>query len=709
MMTLQGHVRCQYGRDSVTVIKCANCGIDNDDDAVFCSSCNHFLEWSEPAESDVARASAPPSRPIAAYPLAHKPIAASPTADKPPADKPPADKPTLPKATPVSQPANLVEVAMASVEAGQRLAQVRDRADLAEHLQGVRTRLAERAVPVAVVGEFKRGKSTLVNALLQTAVCPVDADIVTAVPTVVRYGDEAQATAFVEPADGEGEPRPESVSLDNISEFVSEAGNPGNRRKLRSVEVRLPHLMLRSGLCLVDTPGVGGLDSAQGVITLSALSLAEGMLFLTDASQELTGPELTFLQNALERCSTAACVVSKTDLYPEWRRIVELNQAHLRQAGLDLPVLPVSSFLRLRSRNNPELLAESGFANLVEFIAGSVVKPAEARVADSAARDVEFITGQIGHQLAAERAVLERPNEAPQVVEQLDTARAKTERLVSPTATWQQMLTDGIQDLVAEIEFDLQERLRTVLRDVEVIVDGGDPKDSWPDVEVWLRRQVVTAAVANFDRLGELARDLADRVGTAFELDAEQSSLPGAQAPTESLAALQLASAASLDNANGRLASFLLAGRTATIVPMLLVGTLGHLLLPVVAPLAMVLAAGIGQKVIRDERKRQVAFRRQQAKQAARRYVDEVAFLVGKDSRDALRGTQRQLRDEFQARAGALHRSSETALSAAKRAMELTAADRSIRAAELAREAAEVQRVRERRPSLVGGVATTRG
>ena len=59
------------------------------------------------------------------------------------------------------------------------------------------------------------------------------------------------------------------------------------------------------------------------------------------------------------------------------------------------------------------------------------------------------------------------------------------------------------------------------------------------------------------------------------------------------------------------------------------------------------LAAGIGQKIIRDEKKRQVAHRRQQAKFAARRYVEEVGFIMNKEGRDALRRTQRLLRDDF--------------------------------------------------------------
>ena len=104
--------------------------------------------------------------------------------------------------------------------------------------------------------------------------------------------------------------------MDRLADLVSEAADPSWRRRLRSVEVRLPHRLLKTGLSLVDTPGVGGLDSAHGIVTLGALRTTAGVIFVTDASQELTGPEVDFLRQALERCPAAVCVVTKTDLYP---------------------------------------------------------------------------------------------------------------------------------------------------------------------------------------------------------------------------------------------------------------------------------------------------------------------------------------------------------------------------------------------------------
>ena len=105
------------------------------------------------------------------------------------------------------------------------------------------------------------------------------------------------------------------------------------------------------------------------------------------------------------------------------------------------------------------------------------------------------------------------------------------------------------------------------------------------------------------------------------------------------------------------------------------------------------LAAGIGQKIIRDEKKRQVAYRRQQAKFAARKFVEEVGFIMNKESRDALRRTQRFLRDDFQLRATTLHQSSSSALQDAQRAMALSGAERMRRISHLAAQTEQLRQV----------------
>jgi hypothetical protein len=257
------------------------------------------------------------------------------------------------------------------------------------------------------------------------------------------------------------------------------------------------------------------------------------------------------------------------------------------------------------------------------------------------------------------------------------------------------------------VEHDLQGRLRTVLRDVEGIIDAGDPKNAWGDIEVWLRRHVVAAAVTNYDTLAERTTQLAEDVSQRFNLDAGGPVVFDTQAPRADVSEVNLAAVESLSAPGGRFGPMMLATRSAMFVPMALFGVAGSLLgisALIAAPVSVVLAAGIGQKIIRDEKKRQIAHRRQQAKMAARRYVEEVGFIMNKESRDALRRTQRLLRDDFQMRALSLHRSSSNALGAARQAMALSGPERDARVSQLASEAAQLRKVDAQLASLVPAV-----
>ncbi|MDN8949252.1 Isoniazid-inducible protein iniA, partial [Staphylococcus aureus] len=90
-------------------------------------------------------------------------------------------------------------------------------------------------------------------------------------------------------------------------------------------------------LRLVDSPGVGGLDSTNALATLAALSSAHAVLLVSDASQEYTEPEVQFLRHAMRVSPNVAAVIAKTDLYPHWREIEQIDRGHLGDVG-EVPV-----------------------------------------------------------------------------------------------------------------------------------------------------------------------------------------------------------------------------------------------------------------------------------------------------------------------------------------------------------------------------------
>ena len=221
-----------------------------------------------------------------------------------------------------------------------------------------------------VVGEFKQGKSKLINALVNAPVCPVDDDIATSVPTVVRHGDPASAAILVPKADPSAATRRTRTPADphrRLAAYVSEQGNPGNGKKLVAAEVYLPRKILAGGLTVIDSPGVGGMGSSHTLTTLTALPTADAMLLVSDASQEYTEPEMRFLRQAMRITPSVAGVLSKTDLYPEWRRVEDMDRSHLarwRRTSRCSRFPRTSGWERARLQDG-ELNAESGFPALV--------------------------------------------------------------------------------------------------------------------------------------------------------------------------------------------------------------------------------------------------------------------------------------------------------------------------------------------------------
>ncbi len=189
-----------------------------------------------------------------------------------------------------------------------------ERPDLDDRLRHARARLRDDRVRVLVVGEFKQGKSMLVNGLVGAPVCPTFDDVATAVPTHVRHAETGDGSPWsassIRPAPTRtsGAPSASRCRPTELADHVCEQGNPGNREGWSHVEVAVPRPVLAGGLELVDTPGVGGLQSVHGAATMAALPGADAVLLVSDAAQEYTAPELEFLAHAASVCPNVACV-----------------------------------------------------------------------------------------------------------------------------------------------------------------------------------------------------------------------------------------------------------------------------------------------------------------------------------------------------------------------------------------------------------------
>lgn len=604
--------------------------------------------------------------------------------------------------------ADAIRRAVSVVDLGLKACKAYGREDLGLRLMTVQGTLTDPGIHIVVAGEFKKGKSSLVNALVGAGVCPVDDDIATAIPTYIRYGPEVSAELIYT----DESVRREKIPIEDIRRHVVvEPDLAGGTRQLPTgVQVKLPRTMLQSGMVIVDTPGVGGLGSAHAAASLAAISMADAVLFVSDASQEFTRAELDFLRQARELCGTVVAVLAKIDFFPAWRQIRDLDERHLAAMG-SIPLIPVSSSLRSRAvrTNDAGLNAESGFPALVEFVSQRVAGGGIQRVAADAASEVIAVARQIESQFEAERAALSTSDAGATLVCQLTAAKERAESLRTALAKWQQTLGDGITDLTVNVDHDLRGRIRQVTAEADQAIDDADPADTWPQVEAWLKTRISQEVLTNYTLLRRRAGELSELVAQHFRdaSDVVFNDL-GVYNPSTVIGQVSIDTGLELERHGVGMQAWSMMRQSYggilmfTVLPSILLPGVGAALVPVLTPVAVGVGLMMGRKGMVDEKKRHLANRRAQAKNAVRKYCDEVSFAVGKDSRDTVRRVQRQLRDFYATRAEELNRSSSEALRAAQMAAQQDEAQRQARVRDITAELGRLAQLREMAAAVRG-------
>lgn len=204
----------------------------------------------------------------------------------------------------------------------------------------VRQRVRDARVVVGVIGQFKRGKTSLVNAWLGGDLLPVGVLPTTGVPTRVRRGERAEAT--VRFTDGKSR----TIGLSDIADYASEARNPGNRLHVRDIVVHSVSPDLPPWLEVVDTPGIGSTLAQATEMALSYLPWIDLGLFVLSPEPPLTEGERSYLVQAREHAAKLAVVLTKSDTAPAEAvdAIVRFARAQIAQAtGAAIAVHVVST------------------------------------------------------------------------------------------------------------------------------------------------------------------------------------------------------------------------------------------------------------------------------------------------------------------------------------------------------------------------------
>jgi len=171
----------------------------------------------------------------------------------------------------------------------------------------VADRLQEGSFHIVVLGEFKRGKSTLINALLGHDILPTGVLPLTAVSIQVRYGTSPPKVCYT---NGMCEELPQGQSLRDVA---TEEGNPGNHKNVEFVTVQTESQLLAPGLVLVDSPGIGSVHRHNDEQAAVALERADGAIVVLSATEPLSMAEANLLSSLAEKDLRIFVVVNKSD------------------------------------------------------------------------------------------------------------------------------------------------------------------------------------------------------------------------------------------------------------------------------------------------------------------------------------------------------------------------------------------------------------
>ncbi len=279
---------------------------------------------------------------------------------------------------------------------------------IADDARNLASRISEGRFYVACIGQFKRGKSTLINALIDDAVLPVGFTPVTAVPTVIRFGEQRRARIQV------GSGSWQEVSVSDLNQYVSEECNPENAKGVRAVEVFVPSSLLAGNMCFVDTPGLGSVFTGNTAATHAFVPHIDAALVVIGADPPLAGEELGLVEAVAQQVQDIVVVLNKADrTTPEEKAAAvdfadrQLQNRLQRTLG---PILEVSAAERIEKRG-----PERDWQKLVDALDELVQESGRQVIYSACKRGISRLSEQLLAVISEEREALRRPIEASEL------------------------------------------------------------------------------------------------------------------------------------------------------------------------------------------------------------------------------------------------------------------------------------------------------
>jgi hypothetical protein len=320
-------------------------------------------------------------------------------------------------------------------------------------------RIAEGRFYVACVGQFKRGKSTLLNALICESILPSGVVPVTSVPTILRFGEDYGARVRL----GSGEWT--EIAIAEIALYVSETQNPENSKGVAALEVFVPSPLLAEGMCLVDTPGLGSVFAGNTAATHAFIPHIDAAIVVIGADPPIAGDELALVETVSNQVPHLLFVLNKADRVSEAERAAAVSFARqVLETRLRRPISPIFEISALEQLDRST--GQRDWAQLVDSLAHLAQRSGHQLVRGAADRCVRRLSSQLLGVVKEEREALTRPfEESERRIGQLREMVAHAEQCLNDLA----YLLSGEQQRLSNT---FAERRRVFLKSVRDAAQG---------------------------------------------------------------------------------------------------------------------------------------------------------------------------------------------------------------------------------------------
>jgi ribosome biogenesis GTPase A len=360
-------------------------------------------------------------------------------------------------------------------------------ADIESRLQQLLGRLKEQRLQLAVLGQFKRGKSTFLNALLGVPVLPMAVTPLTAIPTFIESGGNFHLRTLGLDGAVEDIPAANVETLHSLLQArVTEEGNPHNKLNLVRVDVTLPSALVHHDLTLIDTPGIGSIYRHNTETAEAILPECDAALFIVSPDPPMTGAELEYLARIRKAAPHIVLVLNKIDILEDdadrAASIDFLRRIAAEKAGLrDAPIFCVSARRALRAKmaGDQKALEASGFAAIERYLADFIASEKTLTLERAIASKAAALVGELKFEAESRLAALRMPiDDLSKRIAQFERAAVRFE---AERNTSGDLIAGDRKRILAELDTDaaaLRARMRNHIEEkISTALGAGQPEE----------------------------------------------------------------------------------------------------------------------------------------------------------------------------------------------------------------------------------------